>query len=580
MKISRLQLSLYYQFWVFGLVRFALVLFMFIPLYAEAQQIVGESAQIQLEEEKIQIVDTTQIVLEPRKRFNDPSKPKLIHSLALYAKERLWNLPPNITPNKSVYLDDHRLKDYHFSLIAYPSLPESLFYKLTLTGQTNQTNGFVSITRNQIGSERTDNRGNYSLDLFHGGFGYRYAAHSSLKLNLGMKLKELNWKLKASQLPVEFKLNSKTPKLIWTDVNLNQKITKKTKADLSVRFESYELDSNNQIDSGKDLRINLDIFTDFPPNRLRHILNPMHFGGVLEYRSIATYRTPRNMRSSTFRLYVRDQYSTLGPMIFDLGGEFVSFLESGNQLDANLTEIDEEPTKFRLNPSLSTIVNLNSQWKMQVELYGATEIPQLSAIYFDQDYVNVLPALRSEKIWCGQITLKRYYVKKFEVDFSGFSKLANDLVILKRDSRALGKASEIAWIPYNFDQKKLISGGQLLVKANLLNQLSLNLKLKREFHRSIPYRATDWIDLDLVYYLPLGFKAKLVGEFRGGRSTEEGSQNLGLEDYVLMRPKLAKQFGNYMNGFIGGVFVVGKYMQFTDYLFTPNAVVFGLELEF
>ena len=137
-----------------------------------------------------------------------------------------------------------------------------------------------------------------------------------------------------------------------------------------------------QIDSGKDLRINLDIFTDFPPNRLRHILNPMHFGGVLEYRSIATYRTPRNMRSSTFRLYVRDQYSTLGPMIFDLGGEFVSFLESGNQLDANLTEIDEEPTKFRLNPSLSTIVNLNSQWKMQVELYGATEIPQLSAIYF------------------------------------------------------------------------------------------------------------------------------------------------------------------------------------------------------
>ena len=47
-----------------------------------------------------------------------------------------------------------------------------------------------------------------------------------------------------------------------------------------------------------------------------------------------------------------------------------------------------------------------------------------------------------------------------------------------------------------------------------------------------------------------------------------------------MRPKLAKQFGNYMNGFIGGVFVVGKYMQFTDYLFTPNAVDFGLELEF
>ena len=77
MKISRLQLSLYYQFWVFRLVRFALVLFTFISLYVEAQQIVEESAQIQLEEEKIQIVDTTTIVLEPRERFNDQSKPEL-----------------------------------------------------------------------------------------------------------------------------------------------------------------------------------------------------------------------------------------------------------------------------------------------------------------------------------------------------------------------------------------------------------------------------------------------------------------------------------------------------------------------
>jgi len=546
------------------------------PLYTEAQKIVGGSAEIQLEEEKIQIVDTTKIALEPRERFNDQSKPKLIHSLALYAKERLWNLPPNISPSKSVYLDNQSLKDYHFNLTVYPSLPESLFYKLTLTGQTNQTNGFVSITRNQIGKEKTDNRGNYSLDLFHGGFGHRYATHSSLAINLGMNLKELNWKTKTSQLPMGFTLNSKTPKLMWTNLNLNQKVTEKTKADLSIRFESYELDSNNRIDNGKDLRINLDFFTDFPPNRLKHILNPMHFGGVLEYRSTAAYVSSTDTRSTTFRLYIRDQYSTLGPMLFDLGGEFVSFLESSNKLDSNPTEINEEPTRFRFNPSLNTIVNLNSQWKLQVELYGTTKIPQLSDLYFDQDYINVSPTLRSEKIWCSQITLKHYHVKKVEVNLSGFSKLANDLIILKRDRRT----SEIAWVPYNFDQNRLISGGQLLVRASLRNQLSLNLELKHEFHKSIPYRATNWIDMNLVYYLPSGFQVKLTGEFRGGRTTGISSQNLGLEDYVLIKPKLTKQFGNYMNGFIGGKFAIGQYMQLTDYPFTPNTVDFGMELAF
>ncbi len=579
MEIFRLLLSLYHQFCVFRPILFALVLSPFFTLYAEVPQVVEESAEIKLEEEKIQIVDTTQIALEPRERFNDPSKPKLIHSLALYAKERLWNLPPNIVPNKLVHLDGHPLKGHHFSMIAYPSLPESFFYKVILAGQTNQTNGFVSLTRNQIGKERTDDRGNYNLDLFHGGLGYRYAAHSSLKLNLGMNLKELNWK--TSQSPLGFKLNSKTPKLMWTDVNLDQQITEKTRANLNAKFESYELDSNNQIDGGTDVRINLDVFTDFPPNHLRHILNPMHFGGGLEYRSSATYDALKNTRSTIFRLYARDQYSTIGPMVFCLGSEFVSFLESGSEVNGDLpSEVSEELTKFRLNPSLKTIMNLNSRWKLQVELYGTTEVPQLSSLYFNQDYVNVFPALQSEKIWCGQMTLKRYHAKKFEVSFSGFSKLIEDLVVLKRDSKALAETSDIAWIPYNFDQKKLISGGQLLVQVNLLNQLRLNLKLKHEFHQGIPYRSTNWIDLDLVYDLPLGFKAELIGEFRGGRSTEAETEDLNLEDYVLMKPKLAKQVGNHMSGFIGGAFVVGEYMQLTDYLFTPNAFDFGLELEF
>ena len=37
---------------------------------------------------------------------------------------------------------------------------------------------------------------------------------------------------------------------------------------------------------------------------------------------------------------------------------------------------------------------------------------------------------------------------------------------------------------------------------------------------------------------------------------------------------------HYMNGFIGGKFAIGKYMQLTDYPFTPNTVDFGMELAF
>ena len=48
-----------------------------------------------------EVIDTTRIVLEPRNRFSDPLTPQLIHAIALYPKERLWNLPPTTTPAES-----------------------------------------------------------------------------------------------------------------------------------------------------------------------------------------------------------------------------------------------------------------------------------------------------------------------------------------------------------------------------------------------------------------------------------------------------------------------------------------------
>ena len=112
-------------------------------VYAQTLEPSEEQLESDLPDEVIaEIIDTTRIVLEPRSRFSDPLVPQLIHAIALYPKERLWNLPPATTPQKAVKPTAPPPKNYRVHLTAYPSLPESLIYQVLFAGRTKADTRF------------------------------------------------------------------------------------------------------------------------------------------------------------------------------------------------------------------------------------------------------------------------------------------------------------------------------------------------------------------------------------------------------------------------------------------------------
>ena len=163
-------------------------------VYAQTQESSDTQLESDLPDEVIaEIIDTTRIVLEPRSRFTDPLVPQLIHAIALYPKERLWNLPPATTPQKAVKPTAPPPKNYSFHLSAYPSLPESLIYQVLFAGRTNQTHGFLHLNRQQLGNARTKERGDYNLDGIRGGLSHQYQELSEISLGFGLNLKALEW---------------------------------------------------------------------------------------------------------------------------------------------------------------------------------------------------------------------------------------------------------------------------------------------------------------------------------------------------------------------------------------------------
>ncbi|MDE0502473.1 MAG: hypothetical protein OXI86_00210, partial [Candidatus Poribacteria bacterium] len=142
---------------------------------------------------RARIIDTTQIWLLPRARFKDSAKPQLIPSLALYTKERRWNLPPILTPTKVSRTAPLPREDYLLRLTAYPSLPDALFYQATFGGNLDNTRAFLHLNRGQMGDERTKKRGDYSADGIRGGLTHQHAERSELAVDAALDLKNLNW---------------------------------------------------------------------------------------------------------------------------------------------------------------------------------------------------------------------------------------------------------------------------------------------------------------------------------------------------------------------------------------------------
>ena len=589
-----------------------------------------------------EVIDTTRIVLEPRSRFSDPLTPQLIHAIALYPKERLWNLPPTTTPQKAVKPTTPPPKNYKVHLSAYPSLPESLVYQVLFAGRTKQTHGFLHLNRQQLGNARTKERGDYNLDGIRGGFSHQYQELSEISFDLGLNLKSLQWlSLTSGESNGEIPNPKKDLLLVRSDLNWQQQISETTWSTLNLDTALLRVDhdASNLRDEAADLRFNYDMALSWP------FLNPIHAGGQVEYFSATDNRSDRDSWGTIVRLYARDEFTPLGPFVCSIGLEGVSLRESGdasgdiadspsdmedespqpsdetnedtadmqletadtdtgigedtadlssnteNEASGSDTEIDDDRVDLPLYPSLALTTHLNNNWLIQLEGSRTIARHRLSTLYFDTDYISLNPLLRPEKAWTGQITLKYHRGAKFEIDFSGFTKQINDLVTLIPQTEHPEKngvqstdtgGAELAWTPTNIDAS--ISGGQLLISARIVDQLDLRFKYTHEIAvptmgEQIPYRPADRIDLDAVYHLPSEFHVSLKAELQGPRYVDRMTDKT-LQGYLLLKPKLSKTVGNYVDAFVGGAFAIGEYRLLELYELSQSNFDFGIELKF
>ena len=606
------------------------VLLSFSQVYAQTQESSDTQLESDLPDEVIaEIIDTTRIVLEPRSRFSDPLVPQLIHAIALYPKERLWNLPPTTTPQKAVKPIAPPPKNYNFHLSAYPSLPESLMYQVLVAGRTNQTHGFLHLNRQQLGNARTKERGDYNLDKIRGGLSHQYQELSEISLDFGLNLKALEW------LPVtEGNPNyQKDLSLFRSDLNWQQQISETTSSALNLDTTRLRMDHDGTEprDEATDLRLNFDMALSWP------FLNPIHTGGHVEYFSAG------DVEEIIARLYARDEFSPFGPFVLSIGLEGVSFREHDGtgedradaQLDRadttqqpdaetgegetdpqlnvvdtpqetdietgedeanpqsmtdatqqNGTETTEDKINLPLYPSLALTTHLDKHWLIRIEGVRTIARHRLATLYFDTDYINLNPLLRPEKAWNAQITLKYHRGARFEVNLSGFARQIDDLVVfmpLKEHHEKIGvqPVEELAWTPTNIDAS--IYGGQLLISARIVDRLDLRFQYTHEVHAPkmgeyIPYRAADRIDMDAVYHLPSEFHVALKAELRGPRYIDMMTDET-LNGYLLLQPKLSKTVGNF-DVFVGGAFALGEYRLLELYELSQRNFDFGIELKF
>ena len=556
------------------------ILFSLSQVYAQTQEPPEEQLESDLPDEVIaEIIDTTRIVLEPRSRFSDPLTPELIHAIALYPKERLWNLPPTTTPQKAVKPATPPPKNYRLHLTAYPSLPESLFYQVLFAGRTEKTHGFLHLNRQQLGEERTKGRGNYNLDGFRGGLSHQYQELSEISLDFALNLKDLEW------LPA-IEENSNLQKdltLFRSDLNWQQQISETTWSTLNLDTTILRIDHDGSElrDEAADLRLNFDMALSWP------FLNPIHAGGHVEYFSAG------DTEEIIARLYARDEFSPFGPFVLSIGVEGVSFREGDDArediADSQLNmedaipqpnvETDDDTVDLPLYPNLALTTHLNNNWLVQIEGLRTIARHRLSTLYFDTDYSSLNPSLQPEKAWNEQITLKYHQGGKFEVNLSGFARQIEDLVVLMSQTEPPESRSVQST---NIDAS--IYGGRLLISARIVDLLDLRFQYTHEVHAPklgeyIPHRAADRIDLDAVYHLPSGFHAALEAELRGPRHIDTMTDEM-LEGYLLLKPKLSKTIGNYVNAFVGGAFAIGEYRLLEGYELSQSNFDFGIELKF
>ena len=536
---------------------------------------------------RARIIDTTQIWLLPRERFKDSAKPQLIPALALYAKERRWNLPPIQTPTKVSRTQPLPRENYLLRLTAYPSLPDALFYQAVFGGNLEDTRAFLHLNRRQLGDERTKGRGDYSADGIRGGITHQYGDRSELAVDAALDLKNLNW---LTTEPGNGTISKEVQHLRST-ARLEQGVSKRGRTAISVDLEEFRLlptgGESRPESRATDMRFKLDLEIPVGIQNPFHLgrgvdINPIHLGAVAEYFTAANDHdaddlSSRDNWSTIFRLYLRDEFTSVKWFVLGIGAEGVGYREHDN--------LGDEVIHLKVNPHVAVTTHLGDHWTLQLLGRRNIQRAKLSNLYFDSDYLSLNPYLRPEKTWDGRVTLTRHQGRRFEANFSGFAKQVDDLVVLEKPSAKTDRTStELTWVPQNRDTTVQIFGGSVSMTAYITNRMEAQIRYTHELHKPeigewIAYRPNDIVDLNATFHLPSNFQAELGGEFRGPRYLDETTDET-LEHYFLLKPKISKIIENRVGLFVGGNFAIGTYWLLEEYELAQDYLNFGLELKF
>ena len=401
-------------------------------------------------------------------------------------------------------------------------------------------------------------------------------------MDAALHLKDLNW-LGAVPGNTTF---SKDLRLLRSNFSWEQQVSQRTHTTVNVNLEEFRFVHTAQgtepelTDRGTDLRFKFDLAIPAPLQNPFHMgrgvdLNPIHLGADVEYFSAKDERFTRDIWSTIFRVYIRDEFTFVKGFILGLGAKGVSFRERD--------DVGDDKTRLQLNPYIAVTTRPHNHWVFRLQGQRMTRRSKLSALYFDTDYVSLHPFLRPERTWDGQITLTHHHGKKLEANFSGFAKQIDDLVVVEKvPSEGDGSVAELAWMPQNRDAS--IYGGQFSITAYITDQLEAQLQYTYEVHKPkvgewIAYRPNSFIDLDVAYHFPGDFHLELGGEFRGVRHVNEMTDQT-LESYFLLRPKVSKIIEDYVGVFVGGSFVIGTYALLEGYELSQDNFDFGIELRF
>ena len=536
---------------------------------------------------RARIIDTTQIWLLPRARFKDSAKPQLIPALALYAKERRWNLPPILTPTKVSRTKPLPREKYLLRLTAYPSLPDALFYRAVFGGNLEDTRAFLHLNRKQLGNERTKGRGDYSADGIRGGLTYQYDERSELAVDAALDLKNLNW---LGTEPGNNRIG-KEVQHFRSNARWEHGISQRGRTAISVDLEEFRLlptrVETKPENRATDMRLKLDLEIPVGVQNPFHFgrgvdINPIHLGAVAEYFTAANDPDAdelliRDNWSTIFRLYLRDEFTSAKWFVLGVGVEGVAYREHDS--------LGDDVTHLKVNPHVAITTHLGDRWAFQLKGRRNIQRAKLSELYFDADYLSLNPFLRPEKTWGGKVTLTRHQGRRFEANFSGFAKQVEDLVVLEEMSTGNGStAPELTWLPRNRETSVQIFGGSLGITAYIANRLEAQVQYTHEVHQpeigeQIAYRPKDFIELNVTIHLPANFHIDLGGEFRGARYTSETTDRR-LERYLLLKPKISKIIENNVGLFVGGNFAIGTYTLLDGYELAQDYLDFGLELKF